>query len=534
MQRATGVVIASVVGAVAIAAPILISVRLAWEQSLTGEKSRALSYARDVMRRSEETASQFGQAIDKLNHDHLPPCSPGEIDLMRQIDLNSSYIQAVGRTAGDSLVCTSLDTPKPIPIGPPQLVTENRVTERNDIQIAITGTHPLSVLSRDGVAILVDPGLVVDTPTEGPGISIAVYVPTSPGQRFIASRGTGLRPEWLKAIPKGSEISFVDGGYVISVVRSAHLDIAVIAAVPELYADKLARQFAAIFVPIGLLCGAGLAWAVMYISRIGLSMPKVLSGAARRREFFVEYQPVVDLATKRWIGAEALVRWRRVDGRIVRPDYFIPIAEESGVITRITACVGEIVAADLPRLLRIDREFFVAINLSAPDLRSPETAELFRRMLSSSKAQPKNLACEATERGFLQGTETREILDALRKQGIVVAIDDFGTGYSSLSCLESLGLDVIKIDKSFVETINTDGATSQVVPHIIDMAHTLKLLITAEGVETEAQAEFLCSRGVHFAQGWLFAKPMPIGLLCEMLGAQQASIPASIEALPHS
>lgn len=530
MRRATGIAIASVVGAVAIAAPILISVRLAWEQSLTGEKTRALSYAQDVLRRMDETGNQFARARDILNHDHLAPCSPGEREIMHQIDLESSYIQAVGRISGDTLVCTSLGTDAQIPVGPPELVTSHGVTERNNIRIPIAPSYPLSVWSMDGVAIVMDPSLATDTPTEGPGISIAVFVPSSPNRNLIAARGQEMPVRWLRIIPTAGETTFVDAGYVVTEMRSPEHDYAVVAAVPELYADRLARQFAAIFVPIGLLCGGGLAWAVTYISRLQLSLPRVLSGAARRREFFVEYQPVVDLATRRWIGAEALVRWQRSGGRIVRPDYFIPEAEESGVITRITACVGEIVAADLPSLLRIDREFFVAINLSAADFRSADTVEFFRRMLSSTRAQPKNIAVEATERGFLQGEEAREVLDALRKQGIIVAIDDFGTGYSSLACLESLGLDVIKIDRSFVETIDTDGATSHVVPHIIEMAHSLKLLITAEGVETEAQAEFLRSRGVHFAQGWLFGKPMPIGLLCALLSAQQASTPANTEA----
>ncbi len=534
MQRATGVVIASVVGAVAIAAPILISVRLAWEQSLTGENNRALSYARDVLHRMDETSDQFARARDVLNHDHLAPCSPDEIEVMRQIDLDSSYIQAVGRISGDTLLCTSLGTSTPIPVGPPELVTSHGVTERNNIRISIAPSYALTVWSQDHVAIVVDPSLTTDTPTEGPGISIAIFVPSSPSRILIATRGGNIPSRWLKTIPNGGETTFLDAGYVVTEMRSRNHDYAVVTAVPELYANQLARHFARIFVPIGLLCGAGLAWAVLYISRLRLSLPKILESAARRREFFVEYQPVVDLATKRWIGAEALVRWRRANGAVVRPDNFIPEAEESGVITRITACVGEIVAADLPKLLQIDPEFFVAINLSAPDLRSAETVELFRKMLRSSKAQPKNIAVEATERDFLQGKETSDILNAIRKQGIVVAIDDFGTGYSSLSCLESLGLDMLKIDKSFVETIDTDGATSHVVPYIIEMAHSLRLHITAEGVETEAQAYFLSSHGVHFAQGWLFSKPMPIGPLCESLRGQQATTPVSTEALFRS
>ena len=171
MQRSTGVAIASVVGVAAVVAPILISIRLAWNQSLSAEKSSALSYAQDVLRRSDETARQFAQAIDKLNHDHLAPCSPGEIEIMRQIDLESSYIQAVGRISGNALTCTSLDTKRPVPVGGPELVTDSGITERNQIQLSLVPGHPLSILTRDGVAILIDPGLVVDTRTEGPGIS---------------------------------------------------------------------------------------------------------------------------------------------------------------------------------------------------------------------------------------------------------------------------------------------------------------------------------------------------------------------------
>ena len=534
MERTTGLAIASVVAAVAIAAPILGSIRIAWNQSLASETTLALSYAQDVLRRADETSTQFEQAIDKLNHDRLAPCSPGEIEIMHQIDLESSYIQAVGRISGDTLVCTSLGTTTPIPIGPPELVSDRGVTERNNIQIPIAPSYKLSVMSKDGVAMIIDPSLAVDTPTEGSDIWIAVFAPSAPNRNLIDARGGNMPLKWLMAIPKGGEITFIDAGYVVTELRSSAHDYAVVAAVPEVYAYRRAQQFAIEFVPIGLLCGAGLAWAVLYISRLQLSLPKVLRGAARRREFYVEYQPVVDLATRRWIGAEALVRWRRPGGRVVCPDAFIPSAEESGVITLITACVSDIVAADLPSLLQIEQEFFVAINLSAPDLRSEETVELFRRMLDRSKAKPKNIAAEATERGFLQGKKTSEILAALRRQGIIVAIDDFGTGYSSLSCLQSLDLDVLKIDKSFVETINTDGATSQVVPHIIDMAHSLKLLITAEGVETEAQANFLCNRGVRYAQGCLFGKPMPIAALRHLLAEQSATLAASEEPAIHS
>jgi sensor c-di-GMP phosphodiesterase-like protein len=192
------------------------------------------------------------------------------------------------------------------------------------------------------------------------------------------------------------------------------------------------------------------------------------------------------------------------------------------VIPLITACVARIVAADLPSFVKIDPNFMVAINLSAADLRSAKTVEILKELLRVSRARPANVKVEATERGFLQGEEARTTLDAIHQLGIEIAIDDFGTGYSSLSCLQTLGIDALKIDKSFVENIGTDGATSNVVPHIISMAHSLKLIMVAEGVESEAQAHFLTRRGVHYAQGWLFGRPMNLAAFCSALRSRKS------------
>ena len=521
MRHSAGISIAIAIGVAAAAAPILISIQLSWEEGLNNEKSIALSYAQDALRRTHEMAGQMGAGIRKLKRAGYPACSPAEINLMSQIDVGSSYIQAVGRIVGDDLVCTSLGIKGAIPLGPPTLVTASGAVERLGVRLPIAGDQPLDVFAMDGYAFLLDPRLPLDIPTEGPGISMAIFVPSSPRHAVIASRIANLPREWFRQIPPGTSQTFVSGGYVVALARATDIDVAVVAAAPVSYAQQRVRHFSFIFVPLGLLCAACLAWAVTQISRVRLSLPSILRGAARRREFYVEYQPIVDLESRRWVGAEALVRWRR-GGHIVRPDTFIPSAEESGVITLITACVAEIVAADLPSFLHCDPDFHVAINLSAPDLLSNRTTGLLKRMLRVSGARPANLKVEATERGFLQGSEARGIIASIRALGIEVAIDDFGTGYSSLSCLQELGVDILKIDKSFVETVGTDGATSQVVPHIIGMAHSLKLIMVAEGVETEAQADFLRARGVPLAQGWLFGKPMAAASLCAGLGSQPA------------
>jgi len=521
MQRSTGVVIAVVVGTAAVVIPIWLSIRLAWNESLEDVEARVRYNVTDVLRRSDETRDQVGQGLRELRKANLAPCSAGEVDVMRRIDLDSSYIQAVGRMQGENLICTSLGTTGPIPLGPVTLVTDRGVAARLNVKIPPAGDQPMDIFSTDSYAFIVHPGLPIDTPTEGPDISITLFVPSSPQHIPLASKGSALRPEWFRDVPIGGEATFVDQGHVVCLERSAKGDQAVVAAAPVAYVYKRVAQFAVVFVPLGLICGLTLAWAVLYVSRRNLSMPSVLRAGARRREFFVEYQPIVELGSRRWIGAEALVRWQR-GGRTIRPDLFIPIAEENGIISLITHCVAEIVTADLPGFVSIDPDFKVAMNLSADDLRSNDTLKVIGDILAGKGVRPANLEMEATERGFLQGTEARDILVRIRSMGVPVSIDDFGTGYSSLACLQTLGLDTLKIDKAFVDTIGTDGATSQVVLHIIEMAHSLKLEMVAEGVEHEEQALFLEKRGVRYAQGWLFARPMSISALREALVAQSA------------
>jgi sensor c-di-GMP phosphodiesterase-like protein len=516
MHRPTGVGVAVVVGLAAIAAPIWLSIHLAWLQSLSDEEDRVQSNARDVIRRGDETRIQIRSGQQKLIKANLPPCSPAEIDLMRQIDISSSYVQAVARIQGDNLICTSLGTGSPIPVGPPTLTTEFGATARLKVIIPIAGDQPLDIYSRNGFAFLIHPDLSIDTATEGPDISLALFVPSSQAHPQLGSFGSHLRPEWYRAISKGGQTTFVDHGYIVSIVRSEGSDLAAVAAAPVSYVGRRVTQFAIYFVPLGLICGLALVWAVIYVSRRSLSLPSVLRASARRREFFVEYQPIVEMSSRRWIGAEALVRWRRPD-RIIRPDSFIPAAEESGAITVITRCVAAIVTADLPRFLSIDPDFKVAMNLSVADLQLQSTLTMLEEILRAEGARPANLEIEATERGFLQGTEVHDLIAKIRSLGISVAIDDFGTGYSSLSRLHDIALDTLKIDKAFVDTIGTDGVTSGVVLHIIDMAHFLGLELVAEGVETEEQASFLLQRGVRYAQGWLYAKPMPIESLCASL-----------------
>jgi len=507
---------------VAFLLPVLASAYLAWWESYATEKSFSLTYAQDALRRIEKASDQLKAGARVMAQANLPPCSPQDLKLMRQVDLDSSYMKAVGRVEHDTLLCTSQGVTNATSLGKPDLVTQQGVSEYFNRNLGSQPSHPLNVFAIGTFAMIIDPNLAVDVSTEGPDVELAVFVPSSANRDRIAAQGQDFPSDWFDGADQGTLFTALNNGYLVSRVTSTQWDLGVVAATPQNYVFQRISHFAVIFIPIGLLCGAIFSLMVGLMTRMHSSFPTMLRHALKDGSLYVVYQPVVELSTRRVIGAEALVRWR---SRIadLRPDYFIPQAEQCDMIQLITEQVLGMVARDLPQFLKMDPNFCVAVNFSAADLCDARSIDAMDEFLRISGARPENIEIEATERAFLQGPQTAEIIDALRAKGFSVAIDDFGTGYSSLSCLQSLSLDTLKIDRAFVDTINTDGATSQVVLHIIEMAHSLHLEMVAEGVETEPQAQYLAKRGVRYAQGWHFGRPMDIGPLCEQIRVHTVS-----------
>jgi sensor c-di-GMP phosphodiesterase-like protein len=307
--------------------------------------------------------------------------------------------------------------------------------------------------------------------------------------------------------------------------RSTRCDLAVYVALPIAEVDAGFRRAAMFLLPLGACSGIVLAWAALLLLRRQAALPAIMRLALKRREFFLEYQPIVDLQTGHWTGAEALIRWSRPKGEIMRPDHFIPVAEENGLITLITRRVLSLAQDDAADLFARYPHCHIALNLSAEDLHSMGTVDLLLDLKRATGAGPGNIVIEATERGFMQGDLAHSVIAALRANGFQLAIDDFGTGYSCLSYLQSFKVDYLKIDKVFVDTITTDAPASHVVAHIIGLGRALGIKMIAEGVETEEQAMFLRSRGVQYAQGWLFGKPMPFHAFANQLAPHAAAAP---------
>lgn len=510
MNKNSITLLAVVIAIASVVTPILAAINLARTQSQEAEASHMLSYARNALSRADGTADQFATGLTRLRTAHFSnPCAEQSLALMRDIDLSSSYLQAVGYVSGGRMICSSLGSDEPaFDLGPVDLITKRGVSVRYNLKVPFAPDTRFIALELDNYAVIVHKALLLDIDTTEQEVSLATFSLAGKGETF-AARGH-IDAKWITRLGQSRQVTFTDNGYVVAIVGSEKYAIGALAAVPVAYLDRRMRNVALWLVPIGVVAGLVLAYAVFWLAQRRMAMPAVLKNALKRRQFFLQYQPLVDLGSGRCVGCEALIRWQLPNGQLVPPDLFIPVAEQTGLITRITEHVMQMVAEDVGDIFRRYPGFHIAINLSSQDFDSPQLVESLRTLIRHAGGKASNLIVETTERGFLQAHVTRAVLEKIRATGIQIAIDDFGTGYSSLAYLNTFELDYLKIDKAFVDTIGIDAATSHVVSHIIEMAKTLKLKIIAEGVETEAQANYLRERGVHFAQGWLFGKPMSL------------------------
>ena len=257
-----------------------------------------------------------------------------------------------------------------------------------------------------------------------------------------------------------------------------------------------------------------------------------LERALRAGELVPYYQPIVDIRSGQLRGAEVLVRWRKPDGTLVMPGSFIPLAESSGLILEMTRDLMRRVCVEAGPALGLRPGMKISFNFASQLFVNKAIVKDVRNIFFGSEIKLSQVVLELTERDQIENfTETRQVIAALQGLGVRIAIDDVGTGHSGLSYMLKLGVDIIKIDKMFVDAIGTDRNSTTIVETLVDLAHNMRMDVVAEGVENFEQVMHLRELGIRSAQGYVFAPPLPGSAFLQLVEAIDP-LPVVAEAKP--
>ncbi|UVL72741.1 EAL domain-containing protein [Pseudomonas protegens] len=482
---------------------LLGSAGLAMHQVQQRESEQMNAQGQRFLERLEQLFGQLREGLDVLEAQPLRECNADLIAALQQVSYSYRFIyEAAYRDATHT--CSNwprqnlLPAARPPDIrGPTYSYWLNTSTQPNENLAAL-------MLGRGNFRVATSRGHLTDVVDLPPGGSLMVVV--DHGARAIPVLGPAHA--WPPAQPwRGGR----DGPLQVTPdlliyrmpTRNPEYQLVLITPRASLQGEVLDGWWW--LLPSSLVLALFIGGLVYQVVRQRQSLGAELQGALRRGELQVLYQPIFDLSSRLCVGAEALLRWRRPDGTLTSPDLFIPLAENTGQIRQITDFVLQRLLEQLGHVLRANPQLYISVNLAACDVMVPRIGMVMARLLATHRVAARQIAFEVTERGLIDVVVARNNLQALRDVGHQVLIDDFGTGYCSLAYLQSLPVDCLKIDKAFIDALGHDAASSGVAPHIIRMAHALKLKVIAEGIEFEDQALLLSSEGVSFGQGWLFA-----------------------------
>lgn len=471
-----------------------------------GESEQMKASAERFFKRLEQVFNQLREGVDRLDAQPLRGCNAAMITELQRTSFDYRFIyEAVfidrkhlcsSRPKSD----TASLSREPDIRGSTYTYWLNTTTEPNDNLAAL-------MLGRGDFRVSTSRGHLADVVDLPLGASLLVVL--DQGRRAVPVLGSAQAwppaPDWSSAQNDALLVTSERLVYRMS-TRSPDFQLVLMAPRTSLW-PKMDLALWLLF-PFSLLLPGCIGWSVLQLIRQRRSLGGQLQGALHRGELQVLYQPIFNLNNRRCVGAEALVRWRRPDGTLTSPDLFIPLAENSGQIRQITDFVLQQLLEQLGQLLRTNPDLYISVNLAACDVMVPRIGRVVARLLALYRVAPRQIAFEVTERALVDVMAARENLQTLRDLGHQVLIDDFGTGYCSLAYLQSLPVDCLKIDKSFIDGLGHDVASSGVAPHIIRMAHALELRVIAEGIEYESQAVLLDSEGVTYGQGWLFAQAL--------------------------
>lgn len=470
-------------------------------------------YADRVAKLSDQIDVESSEAIAAVTHDRLLFCSDPELAFMRDYVFHAQHIRDLGRTQDGLLYCTtSMGRLDPeLTTEPPDIVSGGTKI-RKRISLVLAKPELGMVLERDGVTIVLNPDLLKSF-EEPPKYFSALYFDQNQ-ERMLPFNGP---PGALNShdLIVGTRVERDGVFYEPRCSRSRMKCVVAFEAKRDVLVSR--RRLFAWLMGIGGLLGIGLGAAVLKLRRSRRSMESQLRRALRKGALTLAYQPIVSLETGRIVAAEALARWVNEDGKSIRPDVFVALAERRGFAREITRLVVGCAAEELADVLA-GGGFRVSINIAPSDLGEEKFFQHLSQCLASAKVDPKNVVLELTEHSLAHHETAVNAIARLRRMGHRVYIDDFGAGYSNFVSLHKLDVDGLKVDQAFTQMIGTDAGGDSVVPQILDMARQLNLSIVVEGIETEEQAIYFRAAGAGiWGQGWLFGRPVPVAQLRALL-----------------
>ena len=273
-------------------------------------------------------------------------------------------------------------------------------------------------------------------------------------------------------------------------------------------------------VSIGMTAIAILICAFLVIRWRAKGAISIIQNALISDELVPYYQPIVDINSGKLLGAEILIRWRKADGSVVEPAAFIGLIEESDLVRDMTRFLMRKVCAEVGTSLATRPQMYIAFNIAPRHISDPAIINDVGSIVEASPVAFRQIVLELTERSELEDSDAaHRVIAALQGLGIRIALDDFGTGRNGLSHIQKLGVDIIKIDRSFVDTIATTRQSQAITTTLVDLARALELQVIAEGVENFEQVTYLRQYGINAAQGYIFAPPLPGSAFLELVKA---------------
>ncbi len=467
--------------------------------------------ARRAMSVIDTRLNEVAAALDTLAAQGVASCGAADMEKLRGVSFATSAVKEIGIIGPNGqTLCGDLGIPLSARViaGPVRAAPPGKLL----IEVIRVGERPANYLrvrrlGADGgsLAALVAPDMLLPltSPRGGPFAAHA-RIQTREGVP-IGDGGTPLPPD------------ITPDQVVRASLRSDRFGISVEVAMLRTASEP--QHLRAIGLVVNLVVVfAVLAFTWLLLRQRGGDPVAEIRRALDAKRFVPYFQPIVDITSGKVLGAEVLARWHKPDGSLVLPGAFIPLAERGGLMVELTEALMRRACAEVGEAYARRPHLKIAFNLTARHFADDTIVTDLRAIFDRSPIRLGQLTLELTEREPIEDiTTTRRVIAALQGLGCQVALDDVGTGHSGLSSILKLGIDVIKIDKMFINSLGTERNSATIVTTLVELARNMRMAIVAEGVESFEQVEDLRARGIRMAQGYVFAPPLPAGAFQTLL-----------------